>query len=163
MQKSFSKSIRTHWRQALSMLLVLLTVLGMLPATAFASDAVPTYEPTGEFEVNVAGSTGWNAFPMSLSIYDSETDGEQTAAIPAADESAPIAFAILEDNGGDRVKIGLACDASGNPVSWEGGSVAKTGWVDKESIRMLNITRNLTINIKLLLTNVNFCGIITSR
>ena len=134
MSKSLSQSIRTHWKRALSMLLVLLTVLGMLPSTAFASDAVPAFEATGDFEVNIAGATGWNAFPTSLAVYDDETDGEQIATIPALSETAPIAFVLLEDNGGDRVEIGLAYDGSGNLTSWEGGSVSETGWVDKESI-----------------------------
>ena len=134
MSKSLSQSIRTHWKRALSMLLVLLTVLGMFPSTAFASDSVPAFDATGDFEVNIAGATGWNAFPMSLSVYDEETDGEQIATIPALSEAAPIAFVILEDNGGDRVEIGLAYDDSGSLTSWEGGSVSEIGWVDKESI-----------------------------
>jgi len=133
MQKSLSQSIETRWRKMLSVLLVLLTVLGMLPTTALASDATPAYEPTGDFEVNVAGSTGWNAYPMTLPVYDAEEDGKQIAVVPAADENAPIAFVILEDNGGDRVKVGLAYDGS-TLTSWTGGSVTKTGWVDKESI-----------------------------
>ena len=110
MSKSLSQSVRTHWKRALSMLLVLLTVLGMFPSTAFASDSVPAFDATGDFEVNIAGATGWNAFPMSLSVYDEETGGEQIATIPALSEDAPIAFVILEDNGGNRVEIGLAYD-----------------------------------------------------
>ena len=134
MFRFLSKRIRFHWPRAVSCLLVLLTVLGMFPATAFASDSVPAYAATGGFEVNIAGATGWNAFPMSLSVYDEETDGEQIATVPALSEAAPIAFVILEDNGGDRVEIGLAYDDSGSLTSWEGGKVAETGWVDKESI-----------------------------
>ena len=130
MSRSLSQSMKSHWRRALSLLLVLLTVLGMLPATALAAEWSPQYEPTGDFELNIAGATGWNAFPASLSVYDSETDGKEIAVIPATNNSAPIAFAILEDNGGDRVRIGIAPGGA----SWEGGKVEKTGWVDKESI-----------------------------
>ena len=103
MSKSLSQSVRTHWKRVLSMLLVLLTVLGMFPSTAFASDSIPGFDATGNFEVNIAGATGWNAFPMSLPVYDEETDGEQIATVPALSEAAPIAFVILEDNGGGRV------------------------------------------------------------
>lgn len=134
MSKNLSKSIRSHWKRALSLLLVLLTVVGMLPASALAAEWSPNYTPTGDFEVNIAGATGWNAFPESLPVFDSEKDGTQTAVVSATGETAPIAFVILEDNGGDRVKIGLAYDDSGSLTSWEGGRVTKVGWVDKESI-----------------------------
>ena len=134
MMRSLSQSIRPHWKRALSLLLALLTVLSMIPTTALAAESVPAYAATGGFEVNIAGATGWNAFPMSLPVYDAETDGEQIAAIPALSETAPIAFVLLEDNGGDRVEIGLAYDDSGSLTSWEGGKIAETGWVDKESI-----------------------------
>ncbi len=94
MQKSFSKSIRTHWRQTLSMLLVLLTVLGILPSTAFASDAVPTFAPTGEFEVNVAGATGWNGTCLPLPVYDLEADGVEIASVPSSDGAEPVSFSL---------------------------------------------------------------------
>lgn len=38
MMRSLSQRITPHWKRALSLLLVLLTVLGMLPATAFAAE-----------------------------------------------------------------------------------------------------------------------------
>ena len=134
MLQFLSNSMKSHWRRTLSMLLVLLTLLGMLPSTAFASDSVPTFAATGGFEVNIAGATGWNATSLPLPVYDSETDGKQITTVPAAEEAAPIAFVLLEDNGGDRGEIGLVCDDNGNLTSWEGGKVTKTGWVDKESI-----------------------------
>ena len=56
MLQSLSQQVKSNWRRALSMLLVLLTVVGMLPTTAFAADTV--YRATGDFEVNIAGSTG---------------------------------------------------------------------------------------------------------
>ena len=130
----FSESIRSNGKRTLSMLLVLLTVLGMFPSTAFAAEAAPNYAPTGNFDVNVAGSSGWNGTDLPLPVYDYEADGAEIATVPTAGEATPIAFAILEDNGGDRVKIGLAYDANNNLVSWQGGSVTKTGWVDKQYI-----------------------------
>ena len=61
MLKSFlNLHIRYPWRRALAMLLVLLSVLGMFPATAFAAEAGgAAYPATGDFEVNIAGATGW--------------------------------------------------------------------------------------------------------
>ncbi|MDE7260647.1 MAG: hypothetical protein K2N78_01075 [Oscillospiraceae bacterium] len=135
MSKSFSKSIKAGWRRALSSLLVLLTVLGMFPSTALAAEPSPAYAATGNFELNIAGATGWNSTIYPLPVYDIEADGVEIAAVPAIDDEAgPVAFVILEDNGGDRVKIGLACDDSGSLTSWEGGRVTKTGWADKEYI-----------------------------
>lgn len=134
MSKFLSKSMRSSWKRALSMLLVLLTVLGMLPTTASAAEWSPSYDPTGDFELNIAGTTGWNSTTYPLPVYDIEADGVEIASVPTLEQAGPIAFAILEDNGGDRVKIGLAYDDSGSLTSWEGGRVSKTGWADKESI-----------------------------
>ena len=134
MLQFLSQKMKPHWKRALSMLLVLLTVLGMLPTTAFAAEAAAKYPSTGGFEVNVAGSTGWNGTHDPLPVYDSENDGAETAAISASDEAAPIPFVILEDNGGERVKIGLVSDDSGSVIPWTGGAVDGTGWVDKENI-----------------------------
>ena len=89
---------------------------------------------TGDFEVNIAGSTGWNGTCFPLPVYNAENDGAQIAAIPASDSAKPIPFAILAYNGGDRVKVGLAVDSSGGVTAWEGGQLGKTGWVDKERI-----------------------------
>ena len=51
MMRSLSQRITPHWKRALSLLLVLLTVLGMLPATAFAAeDGGSVYAATGNFE-----------------------------------------------------------------------------------------------------------------
>ena len=58
MLQSLSQNMKPDWRRALALLLALLTVVGMLPTTAFAADTA--YAATGDFEVNVAGSTGWN-------------------------------------------------------------------------------------------------------
>ena len=135
MMRSLSQRITPHWKRALSLLLVLLTVLGMLPATAFAAeDGGSVYAATGNFEVNVAGSTGWNGTRLPLLVYGSETDGAEIVSIPASDGGAPVPFVILEDNGGDRVKIGLASGDDGSVAPWTGGSVDGTGWVDKKYI-----------------------------
>ncbi len=136
MMRSLSQSIKPHWKRALSLLLVLLTVLGMIPATAFAAEAGSsgTYAATGDFEVNIAGSTGWNGTSLPLPVYDFETDGAEIVTVPASDESGPVPFVILEDNGGDRVKIGLVSGDDGSVVPWTGGSVDGTGWVDKKYI-----------------------------
>ena len=138
MKQSLSQSIRTHWRRALSMLLVLLTVLGMIPTTAFAAESVPAYAATGAFDVNIAGTTGWNGTDLPLPVYDLEADGVEIDVVPVPDSAAPIAFAVLADNGGDRVQVGLAYDDSGSLTSWEGGPVTKTGWADKKYI-MVNL------------------------
>ena len=105
MLQSLSQQVKSNWRRALSMLLVLLTVVGMLPTTAFAADTV--YRATGDFEVNIAGSTGWNGTCHPLPVYDSESGTTEIVTVPASDGAAPVPFSILEDNGGERVKIGL--------------------------------------------------------
>ncbi|MDE6996976.1 MAG: hypothetical protein K2P04_03740, partial [Oscillospiraceae bacterium] len=134
MLQFLSQKMKSHWKRALSMLLVLLTVLGMLPTTAFAAEAASKYPPTSGFEVNVAGSTGWNGTHDPLPVYDSENDGAEIVAIPTSDGTSPVPFVILEDNGGNQVKIGLASDDSGSVIPWTGGAVDGTGWVDKENI-----------------------------
>ncbi len=134
MLKSFSQHINANWKRAVSMLLVLLTVISMLPATAIAAEVASPYPATGDFEVNVAGATGWNGTGLPLPVYDSESDGVEIATVPASDGATPIPFVILEDSGGDRVKIGLVSNDSGKAIPWTGGSVDKNGWVDKKYI-----------------------------
>ena len=137
MMRSLSQSIKPHWKRALSLLLVLLTVLGMIPTTAFAaeeSSSATRYTATGDFEVNIAGSTGWNGTRLPLTVYGSEDGPDEITAVPASDEAGPVPFVILEDNGGERVKIGLVSDDSGNVIPWTGGAVDGTGWVDKKYI-----------------------------
>ena len=43
MLKSFSQHINANWKRAVSMLLVLLTVISMLPATAIAAEVASPY------------------------------------------------------------------------------------------------------------------------
>ena len=121
MLQSLSQNMKPDWKRALAMLLVLLTVVGMLPTTAFAADTA--FAATGDFEVNVAGSTGWNGTRDPLQVYDSESGGREITAIPASDDAAPLPFVILEDNGGDMVKINMISDDD-----------AGTGWVEKKYI-----------------------------
>ncbi|MCI9166462.1 MAG: hypothetical protein HFF64_10765 [Oscillospiraceae bacterium] len=145
MLKSLSQSMKSKWRRVISGLLAAITVAGMLPATAFAAEGTsaalaassintPVYAPTGDFEVNIAGATGWNGTRLSLPVYNTESGGTQIAAVPASDGAKPIPFALLEYSGGDRVKVGLAVDDAGSVIGWEGGKIGKTGWVDKKYI-----------------------------
>ena len=135
MLQFLSQKRKPHWKRALAMLLVVLTVLGMFPATAFAAeDGRATYAVTGDFEVNAAGSTGWNGIRDALSVFDSEDGDTEIVTIPSSDDAAPVPFVILADNGGDRVKIGLVSDDAGNVVPWTGGAVDGTGWVEKKYI-----------------------------
>ena len=110
MLKSLSQSIKTKWKRALSGLLAVVTVAG------------------------IAGATGWNSGSQPLTVYSTESGKTQITAIPASDGAAPIPFALLEDSGGERVKVGLAVDGGGNVTGWEGGKIEKTGWADKKDI-----------------------------
>ena len=135
MLQFLSQKGKHHWRRALAMLLVLLSVLGMFPATAFAAETGgAAYPATGDFEVNIAGATGWNGIRDALPVYDSEDSGAEIVTVPASDDTGPVPFVILEDNGGDRVKIGLASDDAGNVIPWTGGAVDGAGWVEKKYI-----------------------------
>ena len=132
MLQSLSQRTKHNWRRALAMLLVLLTVIGMLPAEAFAADAA--YKAIGDFEVNIAGSTGWNGTCQPLPVYASENGNTEIVTVPVSDNAEPVPFVILKDNGGDRVQIGLVSDDDSNVIPWTGGAVDGTGWVDKAYI-----------------------------
>ncbi len=121
MSRNISQHIRSSWQRALSGLLALVLILGLFPAAALAAE--PDYEPTGNFELPIAGATGWNGTRQPLPLYSTATGDEQAGTIPASDGAEPVPFTILADSGGDRVKIGLASD-TGNTV----------GWVEKEHI-----------------------------
>ena len=118
MLQTFSQNMKPDWRRALALLLALLTVVGMLPTTAFAADTA--FAATGDFEVNIAGSTGWNGTCNPLPVFDSESGDKEIASVPASDDAEPVPFVLLEDNGGERVKISL--------------TDGKTGWVEKAHI-----------------------------
>ena len=55
------KCMKAHWKRAVSGLLAAIMAAGMLPISAFAADKSSNpYASTGSFELNVAGTTGWN-------------------------------------------------------------------------------------------------------
>jgi len=95
---------------------------GMFPASAFATDTNP-YAPTDNFELNVAGATAWNGGSDPLTVYKTEGGSTQATTIPTA-----VPFALLEDKGGDRLKIGY------QNGGWTGGNLDGTGWVNKDSV-----------------------------
>lgn len=145
MLKTICGRIRPRWKQVISCLLAVITVVGMFPATALAAEqadgaaiastlSAPTYAPTGGFEANIAGTTGWNGTRLPLPVYDAETGGKQIFTVPASDGASPVPFAILEYSGGSRVKVGLATGSDGSVTAWEGGSFGAFGWADKELI-----------------------------
>ncbi len=146
MLRTICGSIKPRWKQVISCLLAVIVIAGLLPAAANAAEvthaastaagtlSAPIYESTGSFETNIAGATGWNGTRLPLPVYDAETGGKQILTVPASDGGTPIPFALLEYNGGSRVKIGLATGSDGGVTAWRGGRFAKTGWVDKELI-----------------------------
>ena len=117
------KTIKSHWKRAVSGLLAVVMAAGMLPVSAFAADSGGNpYAPTGSFELNVAGATGWNGNDSPLAVYRTEKGTAQATTVPAA-----TAFALLEDNNGDRLKIGYVEEGG-----WTGADLDGTGWVDKD-------------------------------
>ncbi len=119
------KCMKAHWKRAVSGLLAVVMAAGMLPASAFAADDGDNpYTPTGSFELNVAGATGWNSDDSPLAVYRTERGTAQATTVPAA-----VSFALLEDNGGDRIKIGYVVEGG-----WTGADLDGTGWVDKDSV-----------------------------
>ena len=120
------KYMKVHWNRAVSSLLAVVMAAGMLPAAAVAADTSAEsnpYAPTGSFELHVAGTTAWNGGDSPLTIYKTESGSTQAAAIPTAEP-----FAILEDKGGGRLKIGY------QDRGWTGGTLDGTGWVEKDSV-----------------------------
>ena len=142
----FKALFKNGMNRAVACLLALITLLGMLPVSAFAAEkesgtvtaaeqpVSATYAPTGSFETNIAGATGWNGTRQPLSVYDAESGGSQILTVPASDGAEPIPFALLEYTGGSRIKIGLATDDTGAVTAWQGGEIGTTGWVDKDRI-----------------------------
>ena len=126
------KQLKHHWKRAVSGLMALVMAAGLLPISGLAAEvpepaaktqAEATYAPTGNFELNVAGTTAWVGGEEPMIVYSS-----QIGTIQAAEISTGEAFALLEYGGGDRLKIGY-CEGG-----WTGGSLERTGWVDKDSI-----------------------------
>ena len=101
-------------------------MVGMLPVSALAAgtgDSSNPYAPTGSFELNVAGATAWNGGDEALTVYKTESGSTQAAAIPAGTP-----FALLEDKGDNRLKIGY------QKVGWTGAALDDTGWVEKDNV-----------------------------
>lgn len=126
------KSIKDHWKRAVSGLLAVVMAAGMLPASALTIDpggavttgTTPVYAPIGDFELNVAGATAWNGGDQALIVYKAESGSAINTTIRDA-----VPFALLEDKGGDRIKIGYVADGP-----WTGSTLDATGWADKDSI-----------------------------
>ena len=117
------KNMRSCWKRAVSGLLAMVMMIGLLPVSAFAADTDNPYAPTGSFELNVAGATAWNGGDKALTVYKTESGSTQATTIPV---TAP--FALLEDKGGNRLKIGY------QDGGWTGANLDGTGWVDKDSV-----------------------------
>ena len=121
------KHMKAQWKRAVSGLLATIMAVGMLPVSAFAATdsggSTNPYAPTGSFELNVAGTTGWNGGDEVLAVYKTEGGSIQATTIPAA-----VPFALLEDKGGDRLKIGY------QNGGWTGAALDGTGWVDRDSV-----------------------------
>ena len=120
------KCIKSHWKRAMSGLLAVIMAAGMLPISAFAADTGGSsnpYAPTGSFELNVAGTTAWNGNDQPVTVYRTRNGNTQATTIPTA-----VPFALLEDNGGDRLKIGY------QDGGWTGSDLDGTGWVNKDNV-----------------------------
>ena len=125
------KQLKHHWKRTVSGFMALVMAAGLLPGTSLAAETAATpviqteaaYAPTGNFELNVAGTTAWNGGEESLTVYSTQAGTTQVTEIPAGEP-----FALLEDSGGERLKIGYS------EGGWTGGTLEDTGWVDKDSI-----------------------------
>ena len=125
------KQLKHHWKRTVSGFMALVMAAGLLPGTSLAAKTAATpviqteaaYAPTGNFELNVAGTTVWNGGEEPLTVYSSQTGTAQESEIPAGES-----FALLEDSGGDRLTIGYS------EGGWTGGTLEDTGWVDKADV-----------------------------
>ena len=125
------KHLKHHWKRAASGLMALVMAAGLLPGTSLAAETAATpkiqaeaaYAPTGNFELNVAGTTAWNSGEEPLTVYSSQAGTTQVTEIPTGEP-----FALLEDSGGDRLTISYSEDG------WTGGTLEDTGWVDKADV-----------------------------
>ena len=126
------KHLKHHWKRTVSSLMALILSAGMLPGTSLTAEAVEAtpevqvetaYVPAGNFELNLAGTTAWSGGEEPITVYTTQNGTVQATEIPAGEP-----FALLEDTGGDRLKIGYT------EGGWTGGMLENTGWVDKEEI-----------------------------
>lgn len=127
------RKIKGHWKRLFAGLLTVVMAVGVLPVSGLAAEASEpaakaqaeaVYAPTGNFELNVAGTTAWVGGEEALPVYTTESGAALAASIPAGEP-----FALLEDGGGDRLKIGYS----------EGGWTAATlrrlaGWISPMSL-----------------------------
>ena len=78
--------MKSHLKRAFSGLLAAVMAIRMLPVSAFAIDISGNsnpYAPTGDFELNVAGSTAWNSSDAPLTVYKTESGNTQAVTINA--------------------------------------------------------------------------------
>ena len=75
MSKSLSQSIHFKWKRMLSMLLAVLTVLGMFSSTALASDQAPAYAATGDYvdSYKLVVNGDWILFLVAPNAAEGET------------------------------------------------------------------------------------------
>ena len=125
------KQLKHHWKRTVSGFMALVMAAGLLPGTSLAAEtaAIPdiqaeaAYASTGNFELAPAGTTAWNGGEESLTVYSTQAGTTQVTEIPAGEP-----FALLEDSGGERLKIGYS------EGGWTGGTLEGTGWVDKADV-----------------------------
>ena len=115
------KHLKHHWKRAVSGLMAAVLAAGMLPVSGLAASET-VHAPTGDFELNIAGTTAWSGGEEPLTVYSTQTGTTQAAEIPAGEP-----FALLENSGGDRLKVG-------SEGGWTGSTLEDTGWADKETI-----------------------------
>ena len=118
------KRIKANWKRTISSLLAIVMTIGILPSAVFATEETNPYAPTGDFELHIAGTTAWNGSDQPLTVYKAEGGSTKVTTVPTS-----TAFALLEDNGGDRIKIGYVEDDG-----WTGSTLDGIGWVDKDSV-----------------------------
>ena len=126
------RKIKGHWKRLFAGLLTVVMAVGVLPVSGLAAEASEpaakaqaeaVYAPTGNFEPNAAGTTAWVGGEEALPVYTTESGAALAASIPAGEP-----FALLEDGGGDRLKIGYS------EGGWTGSYFTETGWVDKSYV-----------------------------
>ena len=81
------EKLKSNWKRTVSGLLAMVMAIGLIPATSFAADTAVSsnsYAPTGNFELNVAGSTAWNGSDGPLTVYKTENSSTQATTIQAS-------------------------------------------------------------------------------
>ena len=78
--------LKHHWKRAASGLMALVMAAGLLPGTSLAAETAATpkiqaesaYDPTGNFELNVAGTTAWNGGEEPLTVYSTQAGSQRS-------------------------------------------------------------------------------------